>query len=116
VSLPLYMDQHVPAAITRGLRRRGVDVLTTEEDRAADWDDADLLARATGLGRIVFTQDDDFLAIGRHWQLSGREFAGIVYAHQLRITVGQAIADLELIATIMTADEMKNRIEFLPLR
>lgn len=116
MSLPLYTDQHVPAAVTRGLRRRGVDVLTTEEDQAADWDDEEILARATGLGRIVFTQDDDFLAIGRRWQVSGREFSGILYAHQLRITLGQAIADLELVAKIMTAEEMKNRIEFLPLR
>jgi hypothetical protein len=64
----------------------------------------------------VFTQDDDFLAIGHHWQRSGREFAGIVYAHQLKITLGQAIADLELIAEIMAPQEMKSRIEFLPLR
>jgi hypothetical protein len=63
----------------------------------------------------VFTQDDDFLAIGRAWQLSGREFAGIVYAHQLRVTIGQAIRDLELIARIMSPDEMRNRIEFMPL-
>ena len=116
MSLSLYMDQHVPAAVTRGLRRRGIDVLTTEDDHAAEWDDEEILARATGLGRIVFTQDDDFLAIGHRWQQTGREFTGIVYAHQLRITVGQAIADLELIAEIMTADEMRYRIEFLPLR
>lgn len=116
MSLSLYMDQHVPAAVTRGLRRRGVDVLTTEDDHAADWDDEEILARATRLGRIVFSQDDDFLAIGHRWQQTRREFTGIVYAHQLRITVGQAIADLELIAKITTADEMRNRIEFLPLR
>ena len=116
MSLQLYMDQHIPAAVTRGLRRRGVDVLTTEGDHAANWDDEEILARATDLERIVFTQDDDFLAIGHHWQLAGRDFAGIVYAHQLRITIGQAIADLELISKIMTAEEMRNRIEFLPLR
>jgi hypothetical protein len=110
------MDHHVPAAITQGLRRRGVDVLTAEEDQTSEWDDERLLERATLLGRIVFTQDDDFLAIGHHWRNSGRDFAGIVYAHQLRITVGQAINDLELIQKIMTADEMRNRIEFLPIK
>ena len=116
MSLGLYMDHHVPAAITLGLQWRGVDVLTAEEDRTTDWDDERLLEQATRLGRIVFTQDDDFLAIGHEWQNSGREFAGIVYAHQLRITIGQAINDLELIAKVMTADEMGNRIEFLPIR
>ncbi len=109
MSVGLYMDHHVPAAITRGLRRCDVDVLTAEEDGAADWDDERLLERATHLGRIIFTQDDDLLAIGRQWQNSGREFAGIVYAHQLRITIGQAIRDLELIAKIMTIKEVTNR-------
>jgi hypothetical protein len=33
--LSLYMDVHVPAAITAGLRRRGVDVLTSQEDGTA---------------------------------------------------------------------------------
>ena len=61
-------------------------------------------------------QDDDFLALGHQWQDSGRGFAGIVYAHQLGITIGQAIRDLELIAKIMAAEEMTNRIEFLPIR
>jgi len=51
------MDQHVPLAITRGLWRRGVDVVTAEEDSAADWDDSALLDRAGQLGRILFTRD-----------------------------------------------------------
>ena len=90
--------------------------MTAAEDRTADWDDEDILVRATRLGRIVYSQDDDFLAIAHQWQHSSRDFSGIVYPHQLGITVGQAIADLALIAKIMTADEMRNRIEFLPFR
>jgi predicted nuclease of predicted toxin-antitoxin system len=72
------MDHQVPSAITRGLRQRGIDVLTAHEDQTAQWDDEPLLQRATELGRIMFTQDDNFLAIGHLWQQSGREFAGIV--------------------------------------
>jgi hypothetical protein len=30
VSVALYMDVHVPRPITRGLRKRGVDVLTVQ--------------------------------------------------------------------------------------
>lgn len=32
MSLPFYFDQHVPAAIGRALRLRGVEVLTAYED------------------------------------------------------------------------------------
>ena len=34
MAIALYMDHHVPRAITMGLRLRGVDVLTAYEDGA----------------------------------------------------------------------------------
>jgi hypothetical protein len=40
------MDHHIPAAITSGMRRRGVDVLTAFEDGSADGSDDRLLERA----------------------------------------------------------------------
>ena len=55
----LYMDHHVPRAITAGLRLRGVDVLTAAEDGAAELADPDLLDRAAVLGRVLFSQDED---------------------------------------------------------
>jgi hypothetical protein len=35
------------------------------------------------------------------WLTNGRDFAGVIYAPQLGITIGQAIRDLELIAKVM---------------
>ena len=67
----LCMDHHVPSAITAGLRKRGVDVLTAEEDGSARLDDDPLLNRATSLGRVLFSQDQDLLAIA-HWRLANR--------------------------------------------
>ena len=61
MSVALYSDVHVRAAVTEGLRLRGVDVLTAQEDGAATMDDPDLLDRAGELGRVIFTQDQDFL-------------------------------------------------------
>lgn len=108
------MDHHVKAAVTEGLRQRVVDILTCAEDGMDQADDGLILERASSLGRPVFTQDDDFLALADEWLKNGREFAGVVYAHQLGITIGQSIRDLELIAKALTSDDMKNRIEFLP--
>jgi hypothetical protein len=116
VSLAYYFDHHVPAAICEGLRRRGIDIITAAEDGHADLPDETILARATALGRLVFTQDGDFLVIASEWATVGRQYAGIVYGHQLLITIGQAIRDLELISQIMDPHEMANRVEFLPLR
>ena len=49
------MDVHISAAITEGLRLRGVDVLTAQEDGARRLPDPALLNRATELGRVLFT-------------------------------------------------------------
>lgn len=109
------MDVHVRRAVTVGLRLRGVDVLTAQEDGFARASDSELLDRATELGRIVFTQDDDFLREASERQTRHQAFSGVVYGHQLRVTVGQCIADLELIAKLGEPEEFVNRVEFLPL-
>ena len=115
MSLRLYFDHHVPRAIEVGVRQQGIDVLTTDADGTADRDDEFLLQRATDLGRAVFTQDSDFLALAAAWQQARREFAGLVYAHHLRITIGAASHDLVLIASLIDPDDMRNRVEFPPL-
>lgn len=112
----LYMDVHVPSAVTEGLRRCGVDVLTSQEDGTREADDEALLQRAMELGRILFTQDEDLLAIASQWQQQGREFDGVVYSHQLGPGIGSLIEDLELISACSTKDELRNRVLFLPLR
>jgi predicted nuclease of predicted toxin-antitoxin system len=109
------MDVHVKRAVTDGLRRRGVDVLTAQDDGTARLNDADLLDHASSLGRVMFSQDDDLLREATKRQQSAQHFSGVVYAHQLNITVGQAIQDLELIAKIYEPEEIENRVEYLPL-
>jgi hypothetical protein len=46
MAVPLYMDVHVPTAVTEQLRRRGVDVLTAVDNGARQWSDTRLLERA----------------------------------------------------------------------
>lgn len=62
------MDHQVPLAITAGLRRRAVDVLTAQEDGTEQWDDDRLLERSTQLKRSMFSQDEDLLVIAHKWQ------------------------------------------------
>jgi Domain of unknown function (DUF5615) len=109
------MDHHVHAAITEGLRRRGVDVITAQGDGAAEFEDERLLQRATQLGRVLFSQDKDLLILTDQWLQAGIEFSGWVYAHQLSVTIGQAVRDLELIAKTLDLQDTRNRIEFIPL-
>ncbi len=115
MSVAFLMDVHVRWAVTAGLRLRGVDVVTAQEDGCAILDDGQLLDRAKALGRVLYSQDEDLLREAVHRQRNGIPFFGVVYAHQLRITDSTAINDLELIAKVYDPADMDNRIEYLPL-
>jgi len=109
------MDHHVPSAITEGLRKRDVNVLTAEEDGRSEQDDEFLLARATQLGRVFFSLDRDLLGIAAQWLRDGRNFSGLVYAHQLQISIGIAVKDLEVIAKAADLKDMENNVIRIPL-
>ena len=66
------MDVHVRRAVTAALRLRSIDVLTAQEDGSAELADDVLLKRATELGRILVSQDEDLLREGASW-LSDRK-------------------------------------------
>jgi predicted nuclease of predicted toxin-antitoxin system len=82
MTLVFYMDVQVHGSITNGLRSRGVDVLTAQEDGFDETPDDEVLNRATALGRVLVTYDHDFLVETHERQLAGMDFAGIVFSHQ----------------------------------
>ena len=82
-----YMDVHVPEAVTMGLRRRNIDILTSQSDGTRTFDDSALLSRATELGRVLFTQDSDLLQIAQARQEVGINFAGVVFPHQQGVSI-----------------------------
>ena len=113
--LAFYMDHHVPRAITLGLRLRGVDVLTAYEDGASELDDAALLDRTSELGRVLFRRDDDLLAKAAKGQREEIPFHRIIYAHQLRVSIGKCVQDLEIIAKAGEPAELLNAVMLLSL-
>jgi len=106
----------VPRAITIGLRLRGIDVVTAFEDDNSEMIDSDLLDRAGEMGRVLFTQDDDLLSETARRHMEGILFHGVIYAHQLRVSIGACINDLELIAKVADPDDLINSVLFLPLK
>jgi hypothetical protein len=116
MALGLYFDVHVPAAIADALRRRGIDVLTSQDDGTRQSSDEHLMARATSLGRVLVTQDEDLLAIAAQWQAADWEFSGLIYAPQGGASLGRYVDDLELIAACCDASEVASQVHHLPLR
>lgn len=103
-----YMDEHVPSAVAKALRGRGVDVLTAQEADLVSADDPVQLERARREGRIFVPQDDGFL---RHHR-AGVPHAGIAYAHQ-GTPIGRILYGLVLIYEVLSPQDMVNRLEFL---
>lgn len=116
MAIALYMDVHVPQAITDQLRRRGVDVLTAFDDRTIELPDDQLLIRVTELKRVLFTQDIRFRVLAETWQKEGINFSGLIFGHQLGGTIGQFVKDLELIAKASEPDEWINAVEYIPFK
>lgn len=82
----------------------------------ASADDPEVLDRALSLGRVTFSRDDDFLREAARRQRAGEPFAGVIYAHQLRVSIAKCIEDLELLAVASNPDEFQGHVLFLPLR
>jgi len=116
VAIALYMDVHIPQAITEQLRRRGIDVLTAFEDRTQELPDDQLLLRVTELKRVLFTQDIRFRVLAETWQIEGKQFSGLIFGHQLGGTIGQFVKDLELITKASEPDEWINAVEYIPFK
>jgi hypothetical protein len=90
-------------------------VLTSQEDGTREVNDTVLLQRATDLGRLLFSQDQDLLRIASQWQSTGRSFTGLVFTTQQDTSIGQCIEDLELLAQCCTENEVTSQVIFLPL-
>lgn len=103
-----YMDEHIARAVIRGLRHRGIDVLTASEANKLSASDEDHLQFAAEQNRVVVTQDQDFLRL----HAVGVAHAGIVYAPQ-RTPIGAMVSGLVLIHQMLAADEMRGHVEFL---
>ena len=94
--------------LLQGLRLRGVDVLTVQEAGMLEADDEAHLALALEQGRVIFTQDADFLRL----HAKGVNHAGVVYAHQ-QTPVGRIIRGLMLIYQVLEPEDMCNHVEFI---
>ena len=106
------LDENGHRAIAEGLRRRGVNVTTTPEVGLLNAGDDEQLGYALQQGRVIFTQDRDFLRL----HAAGEPHPGIAYCDKDTKTIGEIITMLVLIWEIYEPDEMVNRVEFISER
>lgn len=104
-----FMDEHYPAAVTQGLRQRGLDVLTAQDAGRSSLPDPDQLAFARAEDRVTVTFDADYLALHQ----SGIDHAGIAWCPQEKYRIGTLVQLLELLYNVAARDQMRNRVEYL---
>ncbi|MCI0463903.1 MAG: DUF5615 family PIN-like protein [Gemmataceae bacterium] len=107
-TIKFYTDEHVSKAVIKGLRARGADVLTVPEAGLLGATDEEHLERARTEGRVLFTQDDDFLRL----HAAGIKHAGIGYAPQ-GTSIGDIIRGLMRIQQVLDPQDMENHVEYL---
>jgi hypothetical protein len=100
--------------LVRGLRSRGIDVLTAAAAGMIRCKDAEHLSLATAQGRALYSFNvGDFHEIHTEWTSIGRDHAGIILAQQKRYSTGEQIRRLLRLIGSLTHEAMKNREEFL---
>ena len=111
----LYVDEDAAEhAVVDGLRNRGVDVVTILEVGMTSATDEEQLDFAALQGRSIYTLNvDDFCRLHSQLLSEGREHAGVIVIPRQRYSVGEKIRRLMELIDSVTAEEMRNRLEFL---
>ena len=98
----------------RGLRSRGIDVITAADAGMIRRKDEEHLSFAAMQGRALYSFNvGDFHQIHAEWTSTGRRHAGIILAQQKRYSTGEQIRRLVRLIGSLTDEAMKNREEFL---
>ncbi len=110
----LYFDEDSSRhALIRELRVRGADVTTAAEAGTLGRTDVEQLEWSTSNARALYSFNrSHFYALHTAWLLAGRSHAGIVLSRQ-DLAIGEQMRRLLRLINSLTADEMRDRVEFL---
>ncbi len=101
-------------ALVRGLRARGVDVATALEEGMIERADEAHFVFAANANRTLYSFNvGDFYHLHSNFIAENREHSGLILSRQQQFTVGEQLRRLLRLIAKMTAEEMKNRVEFL---
>jgi hypothetical protein len=105
--IKFYADVHIARAVADGLGRHGIDFVMGVDVGLAEAEDRIHLAKAHREGRVLITQDEDFLS----FHADGEPHSGIAYFPQ-GTRIGHMVSMLLLLYKVDTAAGMRGRVEF----
>ncbi|SRR5258708_7230019 len=104
-----YLDENVQIVVAEQLQRRGIEAITIRSLGLLGDEDVNHLARATAPGYVLCTYDTDYYQLA----ISGAEHSGIIIGQPEKHKVGDWVNGLTLVHAIYTAEDIRNRVEFL---
>ena len=109
----IYCDEDVHGAVTRGLRRIGIDATSAATEGNLGLPDEVQLLIATSLNRSLLTHNiQDFPRLHQESVMRGSHHAGIIVARQ-DLAIGEMIRRVAHLASALSADDMQDRLEYL---
>ena len=111
--LRIYTDENVDIRIIEGLRRRGIKAFSAIEKRMTGATDLEHFKYATDIQAVIFTHDHHFIEIAKSIIKEGWEHWGVIFVEMHKLSIGECIKRLALYAGVLSAEEMKNQVEFL---
>lgn len=111
----LHLDEDADAhALLKALRDRGLDVSSSRELRLLRWTDEKQLAWAMSEARVIYTYNAaDFCRLHTEILREQHHHAGIIIGDQQTLSIGEEMRRLLRISEARSANDLRDRIEFL---
>ncbi len=104
-----YFDENMPETVAIQLASQGIDVLTTQKAEMCGSGDLEQLRFATMLGRVICSQDKDFLELAK----TDPTHCGIAFVRFKSREFGAMMKVLQALHRNETAESMKNSLRYL---
>ncbi len=114
MTIRIYLDEDAMSrSLISALRSRGVDVTVASDVGMRGRSDAEHLAYATTQGLVLFSFNmRHYMALHTSWLEQGQSHAGLILSDQ-HYGVGELMRRILRIVAGLSAEEMKDRTEFL---
>ena len=115
MKIRLYLDEDSMSwELIHALLARGLDVQSVADAGMLGRPDGDHLEYAALQGRVLYSGNvGDFYQLHSVYMASQRSPAGIILVHRRKYSVGEQLRRLLKLTTALSAEAMRDRLEFL---
>ncbi|KAF0143464.1 MAG: hypothetical protein FD156_2645 [Nitrospirae bacterium] len=111
--LKIYTDENVDVRVSEGLRLRGIKAVSAIEKGLIGISDIKHFSYASEMQATIFSHDHHFIEIAKELTRDGKTHWGVIFVEMNKLTIGECIKRLSLYAEVLSAEDMKNQVEFL---